>query len=61
MCVCLSAHVFVLLCVWIPTLRKLSSDPFSMYSVTIITGLPDGSKHRNEMEALLGEVILVSL
>ena len=60
-CVCVCVCVFVLPCVRTPTLRKLSSDPFSMYSVTIITGLPVKNKQRNKMEALLGEEILLSL
>ena len=29
-----------------PTLRKVSSDPFSMYSVMIITGLPEKQNMR---------------
>lgn len=36
----------------IPTLRKASREPFSMYSVMIITGLPDKDQ-RESLEALL--------
>lgn len=35
MCVLVSVSPFLL------TLKKLSRDPFSMYSVTIMTGLPE--------------------
>lgn len=35
---------------WHLTLRKESRDPFSMYSTTIITGLP--AKHQRDTSAL---------
>lgn len=39
-------HVLVACC---PTLRKVSSDPFSIYSVMIITGLPAKKEVRTDL------------